>query len=278
MQRDGRTLAPFRTNPPLAAPPRLARAFDRLRQRPVWRDPYRKYRTLLSFSDTEEDAGKDLIRAAARIVDPTLRAHVERHAADEMRHARLFRARAAELAAEHRLPPGGAADPQRPFDLSKARPDLALDSHGFYAAGLIDELGELEYVAMLHRAEKRAADLFTEFRDANAKDAATRAVFDEILRDERYHVAYTERFLERWRAEGRGAEVDRALARSDASRWLEAWKRLGARSAAGTARVVLVVLYWTVVAPFAIASKRAVPRGWQEPRRARDGSRRFAQS
>lgn len=257
---------------------RAARTCSRLRQVRVWSDPYRKYRTLISFSETEEDAGKDLVRAGRRIDDPVLRSHVERHAADEMRHAKLFRARAAEVAGEHRLPVAGEDDSRRPFDLARARPGLELDSHGFYAAGLIDELGELEYVAMLHRVEQKAADLFEGFREANSADPATRAVFDEILRDERYHVAYTGRFLERWRAEGRGAEVDAALARIDAHRWLAAWKRIGARSAAGFSHAALHVLYWTAAAPFALAARRALPSGWQEPRAERDPARRFAQS
>jgi hypothetical protein len=276
MRESGGALDAARENRARMSP---IRRIARLRQRPVWRDPYRKYRTLVSFSETEEDAGKDLVRAGRRIADPELRAHVERHAADELRHARLFRARAAELAAEHRLPLAGPLAPDRVFDLSVARPGLALDSHGFFVAGLIDELGELAYVAMLHRAESRAAELFEDFRELTADDPATRAVFDDILRDERYHVAYTARFLERWRAGGRGAEVDEALGIADANRWLGAWKRLGARSASGFSRAVLLVSYWTWIAPFALVAKRcALSSGWQAPRVERDPAKRAGQA
>ena len=40
---------------------------------PVWTDPVRRYRTLLSFAETEEDGGRDLAAAARRISDPDLR-------------------------------------------------------------------------------------------------------------------------------------------------------------------------------------------------------------
>ena len=64
------------------------------KNRSVWTDPVRRFRTLQSFSETEEDGGKDLIAAARRISDPDLRSHIERHAEDEVRHASLFRNRA----------------------------------------------------------------------------------------------------------------------------------------------------------------------------------------
>jgi hypothetical protein len=230
----------------------------------VWADPVRTHRTLLSFAETEADGGKDLSRAARRVADSELRAHLERHARDEMRHAELFRQRAAEVAAEARLPLAAGDAPDRPCDLSRARPGLELDAHGFFNAGRIDELGELEYVAMLHVAERNAAQLFAAHRDVLAPHSPTRALFEEILRDEKYHVAYTRTFLDKWRRQGRGAEVDRALGAARGARWLGAWKRFGLRSAAGFSRTVLLVLYWTLIAPFGLFSRRRpLPSGWQ---------------
>lgn len=250
----------------------MASLLLRLRQRRVWTDPLRKHRTLLSFSETEEDGGKDLVRAARRVSDPELRAHLVRHSQDEVRHATLFRQRAAEVAEQERLPVGGETQLGRPYDLAGARPGLELDAHGFFNAGLIDELGELEYVAMLHVAEKKAAELFTAYRDMNAHDPKTRDVFEAILKDEKYHVAYTGVFLEKWRKQGRGAEVDKALGAATGSRLMGAWKRLGMRSASGFSHIVLFALYWTLLAPFGLlARSRALPKGWQRPRNASSG-------
>lgn len=238
-----------------------------LRERRVWRDPVRKQRTLLSFSATEEDGGRDLARAARCVRDPELRAHLERHSRDEARHAALFRARAAEVAQEHGLAAGGDDAHGRAWDLASARRALALEAHGLSNSAAIDSAGELEYVAMLHVAERKAAELFSAYRDMNAGDPATRAVFEAILKDEKYHVAYTGTFLDKWRKLGRGAEVERALGAAAGSRWLGAWKRVGLRSAAGFSHAVLFALYWTVLAPFGLlARRRAAPRGWQAPR------------
>lgn len=242
----------------------LSKRLATRRVRPVWTDPVRRYRTLLSFAETEEDGGKDLAAAARRISDPDLRKHILRHAEDEKRHAALFRRRAAELADEAAGGEASAGASDRAYDLSRKRPGLEVDAHGFFNAGLCDELGEVAYVAMLHVAERRAAEVFETHRDANAGDAATREVFEEILRDEKYHVAYTGRFLDKWRADGRGHEVRAGLRSARSSRLLDAWKRLGVRSGAGFSRLVLRVLYWTLLAPFGLAARRSEGRaGWQ---------------
>lgn len=240
-----------------------SRAFLAWKNRSVWKDPLRKRLTLESFAATEADGGRDLVSAARRVSDPELRGHLERHARDEARHAELFRRRASELAA----PALDGARPDRPYDLSRGRRAGELDAHGFLNAGLFDELGEVEYVAMLHVAERRAAELFAVHAELNASDAATRAIFEDILRDEKYHVAYTGRFLEHWRGEGRGDEVTRALRAARGSRLIGAWKRLGLRSAGGFGRALLFVLYWTLLAPFGLAARsKPAPADWREPR------------
>lgn len=239
------------------------------RVRPVWDDPVRRYRTLLSFAETEEDGGKDLAAAARRISDPDLRKHILRHAEDERRHAALFRRRAAEFADAAAGGDAGAGASDRAYDLSRKRPGLEVDAHGFFNAGLCDELGEVAYVAMLHVAEQRAAEVFETHLAANADDPDTRAVFEEILRDEKYHVAYTGRFLEKWRAAGRAHEVKAGLRSARSSRLVDAWKRLGVRSGASFSRLVLRALYWTLLAPFGLAARRGeTAAGWQPPVRA----------
>jgi hypothetical protein len=226
----------------------------RSRYRRVWSDPARKLRTLESFAATEEDGGRDLEVAVRRASDPELRAHLARHAADELRHAALFRGHAAELRGAFALAARDALEPDRAYDLGHSR-SHGLDAHGFLRAALCEEQGEVAYVAMLHVAERRAAELFRIHHDLNRGDPALAATFEAILKDEKYHVAYTERLLERWRAHGRGREVDAGLRLARGSRFLDAWRRLGLRSAAGTSHAVLWAVYWFLLWPFGLASR-----------------------
>ena len=240
---------------------------DFSRARAAWSDPVRKLQTLESFARTEADGGRDIVAAQRIVRDAELRGHLERHAADELRHAELFHRRAAELRAQ-----GVAAEREegtsKAYDLSLSRGKLAgaTDGHGFLRFALADELGEVGYVAMLHVAEKRAAKLFRDHARYLAHDPETRAVFASILKDEHYHVAYTGTMLKKWKKEGRGAEVKRALSLAKGSRFLGAWKRLGARSGAGFSRAILFVMYFTVLAPFGILGRGKRPKaGWKEP-------------
>jgi rubrerythrin len=237
----------------------LADALVRWRHRYAWSDPARKLRTLESFAETEEDGGRDLETAARRASDPELRQHLQRHAADELRHAALFRRHAAELRSRSAHAARDAREADQAYDLSRGRRGHEVDAHGFFRAGLCDELGDVAYVAMLHVAERRAERLFEVHRRLNADDAALQAVFAEILRDEKYHVAYTQRFLERWRQAGRAQEVAEGLRCARASRLLGAWRRLGVRSAAGFAHALLFVLYWTLLLPFGLLARSARP-------------------
>ena len=46
-------------------------------------------------------------------------------------------------------------------------------------------------LAFLHLSEKSAASRFTVYRDVMQHDPPTRAVFEEILHDETFHMNYT---------------------------------------------------------------------------------------
>jgi hypothetical protein len=240
----------------------------RARSRAVWADPARKLRTLEGFSRTEGDGARDIEAALRHVTDPQLRALMERHAADEARHAELFRVRAAQLRALGGGGAGLAADPEKLYDLSFHRdPERGeVDAHGFFTAGVFEERGEIAYVAMLHVAERRAAAIFRVHRDVLRDDPETSAIFDEILRDEQFHVAYTGKQLQRWRKAGRGREVRSALSEARGSRFVGAWKRAGARAGASFGRGLLTVLYSTVLAPFALLTRwRHERAGWHEP-------------
>jgi hypothetical protein len=97
-------------------------------------------------------------------------------------------------------------------------------------------------------------------------------VFEEILRDEHYHVAWTAAMLERWRREGKAQEVKAALGAARTSRAMGAWKRAGLRSAAGFGRAVMLLCYVTVLLPFGLAARARAGRhaagGWQAPKPA----------
>lgn len=233
----------------------------------LWSDPMRKLRTLESFAETEEDGGKDLVAAGRRVSDPEMLVHITRHAKDEIRHASLFRTRAEEVAHESGRSLGSKAEEGgRAYDLSQSREDM--DAHGFFGASLYDELGKVEYIAMVNVAEIKAAHIFTLHSKAchAIGDAKTAAVFDEILHDERYHCSWTGTFLKKWRKEGRSAEVDRAVKRAKRGRFLSSWRALGLRSAAGFSTVLLMVMYLTVIAPFGLFARRSKgSAGWQAP-------------
>ena len=246
----------------------------RLRSRATWADPTRKVATLESFARTEEDGGRDIATAARRVGDDELRGHLARHAKDELKHAELFRRRASELRGAGIAEAESETKSGKAYDLTRGRPTSEVDAHGFFKVGLLDELGEVPYVAMLHVAERKAADLFTMHRDLTRGDPPTCAIFEEILRDEHYHVAWTAAMLKRWRESGRESEVKGALKAARTSRFMGGWKRLGARSAAGFGRAVMMVAYLTLLAPFGLLARRrrAGETGWRgEP--PRDGAR-----
>lgn len=241
------------------------------RYRALWADPHRSLLTLESFAETEEDGGKDLVAAGKRITDAEILGHLQRHAADELRHARMFRERAAEVAAAQGRHLGTKDEEMgRAYDLSGRRAPEEVNSHGFFQAGLFDEMGEVGYIAMVHVAEKRAAQIFERHARAAraAQDPQTAEIFSSILRDEKYHVAWTGTVLERWRGEGRAAEVDRAESRARRGRLMDAWRRVGLRSASGFAHVMLAAAFWTVLAPFGLLARlqRPAAAGWREPR------------
>jgi rubrerythrin len=246
---------------------RLTNLLERRRHRVLWNDPVRRFQTLLSFAETEEHGGKELVAAARRISDPELREHVLRHADDEVRHAELFRRRAAELREEAggSLERGGS---DKAYDLSRGGAG-DLNAHGFFDSDHCDSEGEVSYIAMLHVAEQQAAELFAMHHSLTEHDPRTQQVFAEILKDEKYHVAYTGRFLERWRRAGLGKEVDEGLDSAKSSRLWGSWKRLGLRLGANLSKIILRVLYWTVLLPFGLLARRSHPGSEWRPAAAR---------
>src|SRR6266576_877033 len=146
----------------------------------IWRDGDRRVQKLLRFGETETDGGRDILRAAEVTSDPLLRRLYMEHAIDEFRHGVLFRRRAASLLSESQSSYG----PSFPVDW------LAPGGHGLDDLQ-VDGESDDSMLAFLHLSEKAAASRFTIYRDVMRHDPRTRAIFEEILHDETFHMNYT---------------------------------------------------------------------------------------
>lgn len=226
----------------------------------IWSDPRRRVEKLLRFGETEIDGGRDILRAAELTGDPLLRRLYMLHAIDEHRHGVLFRTRAASL--RHALPADSRPIPAAPW--------LASGGHGLDDLE-VDEESDNTMLAFLHVAEKSAARRFTVFRDVMDHDAATRAVFEDILHDEMFHMNYTLTQLVRVSPQ----RHRRHLWRARFSRLWKAYLRLAMAVAGTIGGLFLIIQYFILVPPFAFLAKRAArrsKRGWTPIEPQRNGS------
>src|SRR2546427_4633268 len=215
----------------------------------IWGDSERRVRKLLAFAEVEADGGRDILRASEVTPDPLLRRLYLAHAIDELRHADLFRERGAALL---------QARPARATPLSAGW--LPSGDHGIDDLCVEDEPDE-SLLAFLHVAEKAAAGRFTIYRDVVHDDPSTRAVFEEILRDEVFHMNYTYTQLTRVLPRSYRRQVWRARA----SRLWKRYLRVAAAVAGVLGTAILTIMYFVVLAPFAWLARRAErrePVGW----------------
>ena len=238
----------------------------RKRYQALWSNPKRKIQTLESFSQTEIDAGKSILQALKNVKNSDLRTHLKRHASDELYHGELFRTRAQEL---HKLQPSITSiyiKPDKLYNLSREPKQTALNSHGFFNGDYLEKYGEIVYVAMLNVAEKKAERTFLLHHDLVRDDPETYAIFQKILKDERYHVSYTSKFLKQWKKEGRGKEVKQALSLAHRSRLINFLARKGSKFGEFMGHAFLYIIYFTVIIPFAILAKLThSTKGWSTP-------------
>jgi rubrerythrin len=204
---------------------------------------------LLTFSEVETDGGRDILRAAEVTPDPLLRRLYLEHAIDELRHGDLFRERSTALLRSRAtglktvfsgspLPGGHGLDDLR----IEGEPDHRL-------------------LAFLHIAEKSAAGRFAIYRELVDDDPSTRAVFEEILRDEVFHMNYTYTQLARISPQSYRKHVWRARA----SRLWKRYLRIAAAIAGVFGALILTLQYFILLPPFAWLAKRAegrTPVGW----------------
>jgi hypothetical protein len=214
---------------------------------------------LLAFAEVETDGGRDIIRAAEVTPDPLLRRLYLAHAIDELRHGDLFRQRGAALLQTRSARPRGLFN-GTPLPGGHGLDDLCID-------------GEPDHrlLAFLHVAEKAAAGRFAIYRNVVQDDPSTQAIFDEILRDEVFHMNYTYTQLARVAPRSYRRQVWRA-------RGNRLWKRY-VRAAAAIAGLcgaaLLTIQYFILLPPFAWLAKRAErrePLGWTPIPRDRNES------
>jgi rubrerythrin len=216
----------------------------------VWRSERKIAGKLLGFAATEAGSALDMLKAAELATDPRLRRLYFRHAMDEARHAQMFRHMARSL---------------EPRDVSSDE-----DAYRLIHAtrqNLYETYGEMRFVAFVHLAERRGE---VQFRALERHFALRRpdleSLFARIGKDERFHIAYSGRILEEWRRQGRAAEVRRALLRVRLSRAAQAWRNSGRIMGDALSRLLLVVLYLTLLPLFALIERRRARKergGWK---------------
>ena len=214
----------------------------------IWRDPQRRVQKLLRFSETETDGGRDLLRAAELTSDPLLRRLYLVHAADEQRHGVLFRRRAAAL-----LHAAGAP-------LTSNAEWLPVAGHGLDDLDVGRESDET-MLAFLHVAERSAASRFIVYSEVLRSDPATQRVFDDILRDEMFHMNYTLTQLARVSPQRHRTRLWRARL----TRLWKAYLRIASAIAGLIGGAILTIQYFVVLPPFAWLARRAARRekpGW----------------
>ena len=215
----------------------------------IWGDHDRRVRKLLTFGEVETSGGRDILRAAEMTPDPLLRRLYLEHAVDELRHGDMFRRRGAALLQARQARAAGWFEGS-PLPGGHGLEDLAIDGEP-----------DRRLLAFLHVAEKAAAARFKIYREVVNDDPATRAIFEEILRDEVFHMNYTYTQLTRISPQSYRWQVWRARAS-------RLWKRyLGiASGVAGVlGAIVLTIVYFVVLPPFAWLAKRGArrePAGW----------------
>src|SRR5262249_12185327 len=195
---------------------------------------------LLAFAEVEPDGGRDILRAAEVTPDPLLRRLYLEHAIDELRHGDLFRERGSALL---RARGGGGATlfNGTPLPGGHGLDDLKIEGEP-----------DSRLLAFLHVAEKSAAGRFTIYRDVVQDDPPTRAIFDQVLRDEVFHMNYTYTQLARIAPAAHRPHVWRARA----SRLWNRYLRLAAGAAGVIGALVLLILYFGALPPFALFAYR----------------------
>ncbi len=215
----------------------------------AWRLPWRPAQLLAQFSQAERGSCYDMLAAAELTTTRALRRKYLEHAIDESQHAGVFRTRALSL--------GVSREEAALFDAAY------LGEHGIVGGEtLFERLGELEFLAFVHVAEKRALEQFEVYQDRELPDPDTRVALARICKDEVFHMTYTGAELDRFRREGREGEVNAALRSIFINRYKEGWLRFSRDFGGFMSTMWLTLLYVVVLGPFKLLARRE-PDGWR---------------
>lgn len=211
----------------------------------IWRVlPGRASTKMAGFSHTEQGSGLDMLVAAEHTQRRELRRKYYRHALDELRHSRMFAQRSRLLAT------------------SWSRADAVLQDAGFIQAQginetqtLFEKLDEIEFLAFVWVHESQGARQFALYADLLSDDPDTSVMFDEIARDERFHIAYSRAELDRYAEKGQRAAVRNAVWRVRGRRVWQGWLRFSHDLGAFMSGLWLGVLYVFFLGPFSIIAR-----------------------
>lgn len=227
-------------------------------QRWVWNDPVRRGYRLLRFAEVEADGGRDLARAAELTPDAKLRRLYLRHAADEQRHAEMFRRRGTELLRAHRRSGDAGWQPDWLAPGERGLDDVTVEAGG-----------DAPLLAFLHLSEAAAARSFGVYHRAVGGDGETRDVFGRILKDETFHMTYTRHELGRIAPRKQGW----LLWKARLGRLWKGYLRFAVALAGLMGGIILTLQYFILLPAFAWGAKRAArrePQGWAPARDKRD--------
>ncbi len=207
----------------------------------VFRIPGRAASKMAEFAHTEAGSALDMLAAAEETNVPSLRAKFFRHALDERRHARMFTHRASVLANGRQRVRAVLEDAGY------------LLSHGIRSKeSLHTQMTDAEFFAFIWVAEMRGAQQFDVYASLMASDSESAAMFAEIGNDERFHISYSRKELDRMIADGRGKEVRRAIRKVRRQRFAQAWLRVSRRIGDVMSGLWLTLAYFVVIGPFAL--------------------------
>jgi bacterioferritin (cytochrome b1) len=198
---------------------------------------------LLGFSLAEHASMLDLRAACAKTSSPARRVLYLRHSLDEARHARMYAQRSAEL--------------------QRARGREPLYAPNADIEDLFENLGEVAFLAFVHRGERRGGEQFKEHRRQFLRrgDEKTASLFEAIIADEEQHAGYTWALL----VELTGGEKQARGALRKAAAWeaYRLWRRAG-RAVAGAVYAAFMFALYVTLFPFAILVRAARPAriGW----------------
>lgn len=211
----------------------------------IWRVlPGRASTKMAGFSHTEQGSGLDMLAAVHQTPRRDLRRKYYRHALDELKHSAMFAKRARALAT------------------SWSRADAVLQDSGFIQSQgindketLFEKYDEIEFLAFVWVHEKQGARQFALYADLLSDDADTSVMFEEIARDERFHIAYSRQELDRYADKGEASAVRSAVWRVQWRRLWQGWLRFSHNLGAVVSGFWLSIMYLLFFGPFSVIAR-----------------------